>query len=139
MSRMDHRFCPYAHTGAPDRVWVRGDETRVEVVAKRNGVIDVKLRCDNCGRLTGTLPRDVVWEWLNPFGPMILRASDLSEPCVVAGCESRSIEWHHFAPRNTFPDADDWPVLPLCRPHHVQWHRQMDGYRWHATTGREAV
>ncbi len=52
--------------------------------------------------------------------------------CSVTGCRAVGIEMHHFAPRNTFgADADNWPVLPLCRHHHRQWHETMDGYRWH--------
>lgn len=131
--RMDPRFCYVPHTDIIDGAWVQGQETTIEVVEARNGVVQVKLRCDNCRRLTGPLPKQVVWEWLNPFAPMVFRSNDdRIETCVVADCESTLVERHHFAPRNTFGEqADDWPVLPLCRAHHVEWHTRMDGYRWH--------
>lgn len=132
MTRIDRRFCAVPHTGNPDGVWVRGQETTVEVVTTSNGTLVVKLRCDTCRNLTGALPRQVVWEWLDPFGPVLFRVNDSGQECVVEGCASHLIEWHHFAPRNTFGrQADSWPVLPLCREHHVEWHQRMDGYRWH--------
>lgn len=51
--------------------------------------------------------------------------------CCYHGCGSTHIEWHHFAPRNTFGrEADNYPVAPLCPKHHRQWHATMDGYQW---------
>lgn len=111
---------------------MRGRETQVEVVFGANGVMAVKLRCGWCRNLTGALPKDVVWEWLNPFGPVVYRTNQAADECCVTTCSSVEVELHHFAPRNTFADdADDWPVMPLCREHHTEWHTRMDGYRWH--------
>ena len=127
--------CIAPHTTKVNGIWQQGQENQIEVVTSSNGVIVVKLRC-TCGQLSGALPRDVVWEWLDPFGPVVFRSNEGAETCVIEGCTSIFIEWHHFAPRNTFREqADDWPVLPLCRPHHVEWHSRMDGYQWHRVGG----
>lgn len=124
------RFCTFHHSRKVDDIWIRGERETIEVVRLRNGVISVKLRCI-CGELSGGLPKDVVWEWLDPFGAIVFRTHD-GVQCVVATCTSEETEYHHFAPRNTFLlDADDWPILPLCPAHHREWHQRMDGYRWH--------
>lgn len=141
MNRLDRRFCPFRHTEKDDAlVWVRGDETRVEVIHQANGSgIAVKLRCENCRNLTGALPKSVWLEWFDPFDPnVVVRINEDfdKEPCSYKGCTATNTEWHHFAPYNTFgSSANDWPVMPLCRAHHVEWHQRMDGYRWHRRGG----
>ena len=55
--------------------------------------------------------------------------------CTVKDCTNASwntgIENHHFAPRAVFKEsADSWPVKPLCIPHHDEWHKSMNGYKY---------
>lgn len=44
--------------------------------------------------------------------------------CEVLGCTNRGSEYHHFAPRHLFEDADLWPTAWLCLEHHREWHRR---------------
>lgn len=41
--------------------------------------------------------------------------------CERCGSYSR-VEWHHWAPRYLFDDADSWPTAYLCRECHRRWH-----------------
>lgn len=36
-----------------------------------------------------------------------------------------NVERHHWAPREAFSDADQWPTAVLCRDCHVRWHTEM--------------
>jgi hypothetical protein len=45
-------------------------------------------------------------------------------PCAV--CGAPGTEYHHWAPRHLFPDADSWPGDHLCHYHHIDvWHAIM--------------
>lgn len=94
-----------------------------------------KLRCRRCGTTGGPVGRTLLESW--GYTPDDIEWHQTNEareyePCSVGKCQTTPTEYHHFAPRNTFGDqADEWPYLPLCRPHHVEWHQRMDGYRWH--------
>lgn len=128
--------CPEAHAApAPEsRAWARGTNDELGLLTQGNGVVQYRFRCRTCGTESGSVPRrigDTLTQHGEPLAwHRVAEAADYP-PCSVRGCTSDGREWHHFAPRNTFTDdADDWPVLPLCRPHHVEWHRRMDGYRW---------
>lgn len=46
-----------------------------------------------------------------------------AEPCERCGSREGS-EYHHYAPRHLFPDADSWATGYLCRPCHIEWHRR---------------
>lgn len=51
--------------------------------------------------------------------------------CCVKGCPNTNhdvgIENHHFAPKALFgKDAENWPVEPVCLPHHEQWHETIN-------------
>lgn len=122
------------HTsGHSNRPWVLGKGERTEVVVHRRG-IQVRRRCLNCGTNIGPIPMQAVWEWFGDLGiPYVRQGTDFPYPdCSYRGCTNPGEDLHHFAPRNTFTtDADNWPIMPLCREHHVAWHQAMDGYRWH--------
>lgn len=122
------------HTsGSSTTPWVLGGANEVtEVITTRRQIV-VKRLCQNCGTRSGAIPKQAVLEWMAELGNPLPRTGDLSPypPCSYRGCSGGGEDMHHFAPRNTFKDADDWPVLPLCRTHHVEWHTRMDGYRWH--------
>ena len=130
--------CPYEHTGKkPDGQWYVSDHSTFGLVLTGNRLLQIKAVCNNCRTKSGALPTTLVKE-------LGLRAEDLKiltvhnptqyPDCTVKGCHAPGVDIHHFAPRNTFgPAADEWPELPLCREHHIEWHRRMDGYRWHAT------
>lgn len=123
--------CPFSHTVKRDGTWRRGDAPEAPIlITQANGVQQTKLQCVHCGQATGALPAALTARW-NLGTPTEMRDNRGQDTCSVATCDSREIEWHHFAPRAVFTtEADDWPVMPLCRPHHTEWHRRMDGYRW---------
>lgn len=43
-----------------------------------------------------------------------------SEHCIV--CGKQGAEYHHWAPRHLFEDAEQWPGDYLCPEHHKEWH-----------------
>lgn len=55
--------------------------------------------------------------------PLLVDYSKQSEPCVVCGSKDGS-EYHHFAPRHLFDNADEWPTGWLCMKHHNEWHKK---------------
>ena len=130
-------LCPLRHCGFKPDGWQQGDADEYYWIVQANSRITIKARCCDCGQKSSSIPFTVWERWyaqgarLNPQ-PQV-NAPHQYEPCSVRGCITVPTEYHHFAPYNTFgPDADNWPCLPLCRPHHTHWHKTMDGYRWHA-------
>lgn len=126
--------CSLRHTRKTEGLWVRGEDERPGLITCGNGTQQVKMLCNGCGHTSSPLPYKLVRAWG-------IRREDIAwekvnepieyAPCVVEGCTVTPTELHHFAPRNTFGvECDLWPVSPLCREHHVEWHRRMDGYRW---------
>lgn len=122
------------HTaGSSTTPWVLGKGERTEVIIHRGG-IQVKRRCITCNTIVGPIPKQAVWEWFGDLGTPLIRAgyNEAYPDCSHRNCTEPGVDYHHFAPWNTFgSDADNWPVMPLCRSHHVEWHQRMDGYRWH--------
>ena len=116
-------------------MWTRGENEALGILIQGNGVLKYRTRCRECQKESTDLPNDVFNKWLAGDQVVWMRKREPNDypGCSVLRCPEQGTEWHHFAPRNTFTDdADSWPVLPLCRPHHVEWHTRMDGYRWHA-------
>lgn len=80
-------------------------------------------RCPRCGRNPNAkqafLPlKDYDWDSL----PLFADYSKDAQPCGYHGCTNPGSEYHHYAPRHLFEDADNWPGGPLCREHHKIWH-----------------
>lgn len=127
--------CSHQHTTKTGGLWVRGQDETPGLVTCANGTQQVKMQCNHCGFRSSPLPYRLVRAWgIRREDIGWEKANDLRTeyaPCVFEGCIVTPTEYHHFAPRNTFGDeADLWPVAPLCRAHHVEWHQRMDGYRW---------
>lgn len=143
MSIGDLIVCPATHAVKTytDGVgtWTRGTDNVWFQYVQGNGGKKYRFRCLLCGRKSGDVPHDLIKQWIREgvigardLAPPVTRAPRTYPDCSYAGCTATITEQHHFAPRNTFgSDADSWPVLPLCREHHTQWHQRMDGYRWH--------
>ena len=126
-------FCPFpeSHTRCASDGWAVGTaQEDTVVVIQANGVRAIKRACRWCRNVSSAVPLAFALEHFDPLGPVVVVARPGEDVCVHEECQSTEVEWHHFAPRNTFDDADNWPVLPLCRDHHIEWHRRMDGYRW---------
>lgn len=127
--------CDTPHARKVDGEWVRGARDLYQLVVAANGIGQIRVRCADCNQPCGFLPRDVWRNW-QAAGAVLsggqVNAPTVYPPCSYKDCDIKPTEYHHFAPYNTFGnDADSWPYLPLCREHHHQWHRTMDGYRWH--------
>lgn len=45
-------------------------------------------------------------------------------------CGGAGAEYHHWAPKEVFDDADNWPGAYLCVKCHHKWHEAMIGYRF---------
>lgn len=90
-----------------------------------SGTHVVVERCPQCGGNPNTgrpfLPiKDYDWDSLPLFDDL----SKTAEPCAVRGCHNIGTEYHHFAPRHLFDNADDWPTAWLCKIHHREWHEK---------------
>lgn len=140
MSRRQQRMarCRYRHSTATNDGWIRGDNESPGILITASGQPTWKMICRGCDARSSAIPAAIaigVWglslasvEWIED------RAGTVAyEPCIIPDCPDTPTEYHHFAPSNVFgAEADLWPCLPLCRPHHLEWHRRMDGYRWQA-------
>lgn len=128
--------CRQNHSTSNGQLWSRGDNESLGVIIGADGRPQYKLRCRTCNTSGSAIGRSLLEAW--GYSPDDLEWYQVNEarvydPCSVKDCTVTPTEYHHFAPKNTFGDqADAWPYLPLCRPHHVEWHERMDGYRWHA-------
>lgn len=100
-----------------------------------NGRTHIRAWCDYCERWhifkAGgvNLPKaSFIAQW--DMMPALLPVK-VSEPfgyknvCVVSGCDETLGEWHHILPRHLSLEADNWPMVWLCTPHHVEWHRRV--------------
>lgn len=136
------KVCPTEHTlksyvASPRGEWNRGQENLFVLLVQGDGQCKYRLQCQSCGKRTSDLPTSIAASWglfekRYPFDIVDARQQNIYPACSVSGCADEGREFHHFAPRNTFGrEAEAWPVLPLCRPHHLDWHQRMDGYRWH--------
>jgi hypothetical protein len=74
---------------------------------------------------------------LLPAGARSGRYPELKNPkCEYHGCERTDTEYHHWAPRHLFTDAEDWPGSYLCGEHHPHWHRIMTPHMSQHRNGR---
>lgn len=89
-----------------------------------NGTLQVIWICNWCGQKSTPVP-----QYLAAGHGIIIRDLPLIEDyaglyarCIVRGCGSDEVEWHHFGPQAIFGDeADKWGIVALCRRHHQEW------------------
>jgi hypothetical protein len=91
-----------------------------------SGASQVFMRCVNCGANIHDagkwLPHDRIYGKVDD----LLVVNDYREhvpPCQK--CGAFGAELHHWAPREHFDDADDWPTGWLCVRCHNLWHLTM--------------
>lgn len=126
--------CPLEHSRSfGGGAWNITADTELGTLFKRNGTAEFRVRCTGCGAESSGIGNTIA-NRLMARGVTVTwtRTEPSDHTCSVLGCQRTDVEWHHFAPRNVFHDADNWPYMPLCVSHHRQWHRTMDGYRWNA-------
>lgn len=90
-----------------------------------NGGFVVVERCPKCGR--NTIPgkpflNKALYDWDN-LPLFVDYNAEHGHPCDVKGCTRKDTEYHHFAPRSLFENADDWLTGWLCKFHHDLWHK----------------
>jgi len=135
---IDHRgHCDGPHAEKRDGKWrYPQGSTAIRKFVKSSGAVTHELVCtiEGCRFHTSPIPNSAAQALLQKLPVLETRSSEpTGDTCSYMGCESTDIEWHHFAPRNTFADADHYPVMPLCRWHHHSWHQAMNGYQWQAS------
>jgi hypothetical protein len=103
-----------------------------------NGGFQVCYWCSTCGRAVtadvyGTAGQVVSVEWLR--STLGIDAQDLPEVRrdlyykLCSRCRlTRMCEMHHTAMQAAFPDADEWPVIPLCDECHGRWTKGYESY-----------
>lgn len=135
-SRRALTACPQEHSRAlGNGNWYIDAHAELGTYIKCNGSITYAVRCHYCGSESSSINKAIVNGLISRGRAILWERNEIGDvACVVRNCTEPGYEYHHFAPCNTFPDADDWPHLPLCRPHHQYWHQMMDGYRWSKPT-----
>lgn len=130
--------CVETHTVKSLGRWQRGSREEFGILVNSGGRISCRMRCMACGKMSSDLPANQWKAWgIEHVEFTDIREPGTYDPCAVAGCPLPGRDEHHFAPRNTFDEeADMWPTAALCRGHHQEWHRRMDGYRWHRKSRR---
>lgn len=88
-----------------------------------NGVTHVKIFCHWCNELfPEALPTSTVQ---NAQRLRLAHIADQNLKECVRCNKVTYTETHHWAPREFFSDADEWPVSELCKPCHRLWHKVM--------------
>lgn len=102
-----------------------------DVVVQINsiGVRQFKHRCQGCGKVAGrAMPYDRVSSSDMAAAEVVHRSpAKQYEPCSYRGCKRTPTEEHHVAPRVQFGDeADMYPTIFLCVPHHRNIHTKLN-------------
>lgn len=99
--------------------------TLIGYMVKANGSQQCMSKCMDCGHADMGIKRGSHY--------LDICFKDLRNGLVCERCgDTEGVELHHYAPRNMFPDADNWATGHLCPDCHRLWHTTMDGYRWRA-------
>ena len=141
-----HPHCVFTHAEMQaDKTWKFPDANTFQLggVIKSNGQIAYRVRCVGCGKMSGELKKS---DFISLIGQgkqyAWTRESNSNADvgvCQVRGCGSRHTELHHTSPRSVFGEqAEDWPLIYLCKKHHVEFHTKMTGYQWNSK-GVDAV
>jgi hypothetical protein len=128
-------YCAGPHPEIHEGKWrYPKGRTALRRFIKTNGAVNYELVCtiEGCRFKSSPIPSAGALPLAAILPVLVDRHSDPKVThCCYHGCESTQVEWHHFAPYNTFGvEANNFPVQPLCREHHRHWHVKMDGYQW---------
>ena len=127
-------YCDGPHPEICNEKWrYPKGRTAIRQFIKQNGVVNYELVCTTpgCRFISSPIPNAAGAILLGKLPELKTRYAARVSVCCYDGCESTAVEWHHFAPYNTFgEEANKFPVQPLCRDHHRYWHEKMDGYQW---------
>ena len=91
-----------------------------------NGATQVFWWCARCQRYAAGSAYFVSQSYLKSIGidiaalPIVTRSSEPQPHCER--CGSLGAEYHHWAPKHLFEDAELWPGSYLCVEGHHKWH-----------------
>lgn len=121
-----HPQCKLEHSVKILGQWKFAPSIALGKTLKVNGTTTWSVRCVGCGQSHAIKQHDanVLQARGYQVAFTILPTGTQDDVCCVKGCGRTDIELHHFAPRSIFPDADNWPVLPLCVACHLHWHNE---------------
>lgn len=103
----------------------------IAAIVAANGVIQFKLRCTTCHRISGgAIARFKLTETERGTVETIRSNINPNNACSHCGEWTRGVELHHWAPFGQFTDSDNWPTSFLCIDCHRKWHETMNGYKW---------
>lgn len=88
------------------------------------------------GRYIQNIDKSIVPELVLEEMQVVADYTEYSHECAVRGCDRRDTQYHHFAPRHLFDDADNWPCAYLCKYHHDLWHNRITGHWQGGSNGR---
>src|SRR5687768_13830879 len=120
--------CPEVHSMKGEHGWTWGTSESYGIRIQCDGRVQHRVRCNRCGAQAGPIPIELIRSFGSPKATWVERSEPREyEPCCFLGCTQNGEDMHHFAPRNTFGStADSWPVLPVCKEHHREWHQTMN-------------
>jgi hypothetical protein len=83
-------------------------------------------RCSLCGRVPDKKRPFLPKKEIKDFDklPLFDDFSADAPACGYMGCQNKGTEYHHYAPRHLFDDADFWETGFLCLYHHNLWHER---------------
>lgn len=95
-----------------------------------NGLYHVKAVCYICGANVkgngGWFKKSVMPQEILDGLAVFDDYSKNAERCAVKGCTEIGSEYHHWAPKEFFPDtSEQWPTSYLCKKHHDEWHKKI--------------
>lgn len=118
---------PYA-VDVPEAPWsepiCQHPEPHIAENKSRNGKSQYRTVCDGCGARSKVIRKAQLEELCERHSLIIFQGQDRrSENPDCERCGASGTEYHHYAPRSIFADADDWPTGYLCVACHTEWHR----------------
>jgi hypothetical protein len=112
-----------------------GEHVKLRRLVIGNGDCLVAWRCLDCNRWASNpvqwLAHEAANAMLAKWGKKVQSLDKVDDysakgtPCLV--CGDHDTEWHHVAPEALAEQFGGewicWPVIPLCRKHHILWHQ----------------
>jgi hypothetical protein len=105
----------------------------VALVINKNGTKTHRIQCIACGVCRGDQLSQQLLPWEQPAAVInLIKTDNYGQPRIAKTCErcgqwECGVEFHHWAPRAIFEDADHWPGSWLCKSCHNEWHKKMNG------------
>jgi hypothetical protein len=100
-------------------------DVELVIVVCGNSVNQFKFVCQGCGAKSGPVShRSLPEPWRELATIIQINERIPTPPCERCGSDDDT-QYHHMAPRELFPDAEEWPGVYLCQPCHTRYHQIM--------------